>query len=124
MRNALVVCGMTAVAMFALANAVAEEKADKPAHDIKEVMKVCMKGGLCKKVCSGQGSADDAKKLHGMLVALSQNTPPKGSADSWKKLTSELVAAAQDVVDEKDGAGARLKAAANCAACHKPHKGK
>ena len=58
-----------------------------------------------------------------MLVALSKNEPPKGDADSWKKLTGALVKAAKGCVDGDADAGAALRKAGNCGACHKKHKG-
>ncbi len=51
------------------------------------------------------------------------NVPPDhGSLDSWKAKTGALVAAAQDVIDGKEGAGDRLRTAANCRACHQTHR--
>ncbi|MDX1944090.1 MAG: hypothetical protein SFU86_01685 [Pirellulaceae bacterium] len=96
----------------------AEEKAS-----IKEVMKVCMKGGLCKKVADGNASDDEKKQLVSLFTAMAAAKPPKGSDDSWKEKTTALVDAAKAAAEGKDGAGAALKAAANCAACHKEHKG-
>jgi hypothetical protein len=94
-----------------------------PKHTIKQVMKEAHKDGLLKKVASGQGTKADAEKLLDLYKSLGPNKPPKGDADSWKTKTVNLVQAAQDVVDGKDGAGARLEKAANCAECHKAHKG-
>ncbi len=97
----------------------AQEKAT-----IKEVMQVCMKGGLCKKVASGEGSADDKKKLAEMFTALHAAKPSKGEQSSWDEKTKALVDAANDVLAGKDGAGAALQKAANCMGCHSVHKGK
>lgn len=90
----------------------AEEKTS-----IKEVMKVCMKGGLCAKVASGKASDEEKKTLLAMFTALSKNKPPMGEEASWKEKTSALI----DAVKANDGKA--LKKAANCAACHKVHKG-
>jgi mono/diheme cytochrome c family protein len=49
--------------------------------------------------------------------------PPKGDEENWKKMTGELVKAAKLAVDGDAGAGAALMKAANCAGCHKAHKG-
>jgi hypothetical protein len=96
----------------------------KPKYKIKDVMKKAMKGPLLKKVAGGNASDAEKKELHGMLVALGKNKPPKGDAESWKKLTDSLVKASQGVIDGDADAGAALKKAANCKACHSKHKGK
>ncbi len=95
---------------------------EAPKMKTKQIMKEGFKGGLLKKVAGGSASAEDAKKLHEMLVALSKNEPPKGEAESWKTLTTALVKASQGVVDGDKDAGAALQKAANCKACHKNHK--
>src|SRR3954454_8937954 len=46
----------------------AQEKAS-----IKEVMKVAMKGGLTKKVASGEPTEEEKKKLAGLFAALHEN---------------------------------------------------
>ena len=113
----VVVCGWAMLSMTSGA-----QDAKKPT--IKEVMQACMKGGLCKKVASGEGSADDKKKLAEMFTALHAAKPPKGEQASWDEKTNALLAAANDVIAGKEGAGAKLQAAANCMACHSAHKGK
>jgi len=97
----------------------AQEKAS-----IKEVMKVAMKGGLCKKVADGQANDEEKKKLAGLFAALHENKPPKGEQASWDEKTKALVDAANDVLAGKPGAADKLKTAANCMACHSAHKGK
>ena len=97
---------------------------DKAKHSIKDVMQACMKGGLCKKVASGEASAEDKAKLVEMFEALAADKPPKGDDASWKEKTAALVAAAKDCAAGKDGAGAALGKAANCMGCHSVHKGK
>lgn len=105
---------------FALSVSADEET--KPKYSTKEVMKAAFKGPLIKKVASGKASDEEKKKLHEMLVALGKNEPPKGEPESWKKLTTALVKASKAVADgDKEGA-AMLKKAANCKACHGPHK--
>jgi len=90
---------------------------------IKDVMKTAMKGGLCAKVAKGEASADEKKQLVELFTALAANKPPKGEEASWKEKTSALVAAAKEAAEGKEGAGAKLRTAANCMACHSAHKG-
>lgn len=91
--------------------------------EIKDVMKKAMKGGLCGKVASGKASDDEKKELVALFKGLAAATPPKGDADSWKAKTGALVDAAKKAAAGDADAGKALKAAANCAACHKVHKG-
>ena len=91
---------------------------------IKEVMQVAMKGGLCAKVAKGEASPEEKKKLAGLFAALHENKPPRGEQSSWDAKTKALVDAANDVLAGKEGAGAKLREAANCMACHTAHKGK
>lgn len=91
---------------------------------IKDVMKTCMKGGLCKKVAGGKASDAEKKKLHDLFVAMAKCKPPKGDEDSWKEKTEALVNAAKAAVDGDGKAGAALKKAADCKGCHSAHKGK
>jgi cytochrome c553 len=117
---ALVAIGGLAV-LWSLSSRAEDDK--KPVA-IKEVMQTCMKGGLCKKIADGGGSDEEKKKLLAMFQDLGKNKPPKGDEESWKKKTTALVEAAQAIVDKKEDGVAKLKAAANCAACHGTHKGK
>jgi surface antigen len=118
---------VTAVALAFFGSVGSENAAGggdkKPKFTISQVMKKAMKGGLCGKVASGKASDDEKKELVELFTALSMNTPPKGEADDWKAKTGALVSAAKAAVENKDGATAALKKAANCAACHKLHKG-
>jgi hypothetical protein len=90
---------------------------------IKDVMKKVMKGkpNFLAKVVK-EGSEAEKKELHKYLVALSKNTPKKGGEESWKKLTTALVEASTELVDGKEGAGAKLMKASNCKSCHSEHK--
>lgn len=83
---------------------------------IKEIMTKAMKGGLVTKVASGKASDEEKKELVRLFDYLHKNTPPKGEEASWKEKTNALLDAA------KKGDGKALKAAANCAGCHKVHK--
>ncbi len=116
---------LTLIGLFAGAAwrvAIAEEP-EKPQHTIKEVMKQAHKGGLLKKVLAGKGRHKDAMELIDFYASLADNQPPEGDAGSWKAKTDALIIAAARVsVKRKDGI-AKLKAATNCKACHKVHKG-
>jgi surface antigen len=116
---ACVVLGVLAVA-FSLSSRAEEEK--KPVA-IKEVMKTCMKGGLCGKVAKGKATDEEKKQLVAMFEDLAKNKPPKGEEESWKKKTAALIEAAKACAEGKEGAGEALQKAANCMACHSAHKG-
>lgn len=122
MRKLLVASMFVALGWTAMSLSSSAQDAKKPT--IKEVMQVCMKGGLCKKVASGQASEDEKKKLAEMFAALHANTPPRGDEASWKEKTKALVDAANAVLAGKEGATAALQKAANCMGCHSAHKGK
>ncbi len=94
----------------------------KPKYTTKDVMKKAMKGPLLKKVAGGEASDEEKKELYEMLVALGQNEPKKGDAESWKTLTGALEKAGKAAVDGDADAGSKLEKAANCKACHTPHK--
>jgi hypothetical protein len=96
---------------------------EKAKYTIPQVMKKAMKGGLCGKVASGKASDEEKAQLVELFTALSQNTPPQGDAKSWKEKTSALVDAAKKAAKGDEGAGAALKKAAVCKACHDVHKG-
>ncbi|OAI53703.1 hypothetical protein AYO44_15680 [Planctomycetaceae bacterium SCGC AG-212-F19] len=89
-----------------------------------DVMEKCMKGGLCKKVAEGKGSKEEKDTLLENFTSLSENKPPKGDPDSWKAKTGALVSAAKAAVADDKDYSTKLKAAANCKACHEVHKGK
>jgi hypothetical protein len=114
--------GSLLAACFVAMPANAEDDEKEPKYTTKQVMKVAMKGGLLKKVASGDASDEDKKKLHEMLVALGQNEPKKGDAESWKKLTTALAKAGKAAVDGDANAAELLKKSSNCKACHNLHK--
>lgn len=97
---------------------------DKEAKEIKikDVMQKCMKGGLCKKVASGEASDEEKAQLVVMFKAMSVAKPPKGDAESWKEKTAALVKGAEAAKAGDANAGKLLMAAANCKACHSVHK--
>jgi hypothetical protein len=116
-----VMIGLSALLLVARG---AEEEGGKPAYTIKQVMAKAHKSKLINKLAEGKGSKEEAQQLLDLYKALGANKPPKGDLEGWKAKTTAMVAAAQEVVDGKEGAGARLQKAANCANCHKEHKGK
>lgn len=118
------VLGLVVAVAFGLSwGILAAAQDDKPKFTIKEVMQKAHKGGLMKKIASGQGTKEEAGELVAMYNALGKNKPPKGEPGSWEAKTKALITAAQEVVDGKEGAGMRLQQAANCMACHSVHKG-
>ena len=121
-----VMIGLPVVLVGAFCVSLATQAADedKPKYTIKQVMAKAHKSKLINKLAEGKGSKEEAQELLDLYKALGANKPPKGDLEGWKKKTVEMVEAAQDVVDDKPGAGQRLQKAANCAACHKEHKGK
>jgi hypothetical protein len=122
MRKILVAGVMIAFGWVGLSLVTNAEDA-KPKHTIKEVMKAAHKSKLNEKVADGKASDAEKKELVELYVALAANKPPKGEAADWKTKTDALVAAAKDAEAGKEGAGAALKKAYNCGACHSAHKG-
>ncbi len=97
---------------------------DHDSHEfIEKVMKVAMKGGLCKKVAAGKATAEEQKKLAKMFQKFAKTKPPRGDSKSWKAKTEALAKAAQAFADGK-GSAKDLRKAANCKACHDAHKPK
>ncbi|MFN3486268.1 MAG: hypothetical protein ACK44W_12410 [Planctomycetota bacterium] len=94
------------------------------AGSVHDVMEAANKGkpSLYDRVVAGKATPEEVRKLSDLYQALSRLKPPKGDAKSWKEKTAALAAAARDVVDRKPGATEKLKAAANCKACHGAHK--
>jgi len=124
MRKLLVASMVVAAGWVAVGLTGSAAQDEKTKATIKEVMQICMKGGLCKKVASGGASDEEKKKLAGLFAALHENKPPKGDQDDWDKRTKALVDAANDVLAGKDGGAAALQKAADCMGCHSMHKGK
>ncbi len=77
---------------------------------------------LVVKAAAGDASEVEKQRLLKVLTGLADTQPDHGSLDSWKAKTGALVAAAQDLIDGKEGAGQRLRAASNCRACHQAHR--
>ena len=110
--------------LFTIATVTGIAIAQDDAKTIKHVMKVAMKGALAKSVISGKATAKEKEELLALFKDLAKAKPPRGTEADWKKKTTPLVDAAQEAVDGKSGAGAAVKSAANCKACHDAHKGK
>jgi hypothetical protein len=96
----------------------------QPKYSIEDVMDQAHgKKGILKKVYAGSAEKADKAKLVELYVALGQNKPPMGSAESWKSRTAALIAASKSVAKGEEAGVGALKKAANCAGCHKLHKG-
>jgi hypothetical protein len=98
----------------------------KPKYDIEEIMEKAHKppkNSLLVQVKTGKANAEQKKELLELYQELAKNKPEKGDLKDWQKRTNALVKAAKDVVDGKEGSLAKLGTAANCAACHKIHRG-
>jgi cytochrome c556 len=79
---------------------------------------------LIEKAAAGEASQTDKQKLLKVLTGMAAVPAAHGDAASWKARTEALVAAAQDLVDGKEGARDRLRAASACKACHLAHRAK
>jgi hypothetical protein len=117
---AVIAC-LTLMVGFVTIPATGQDDA-KPKYTIKDVMKKAMKGPLLKKVAGGGASDDEKKELYEMLVALGKNEPKKGEAESWKTLTAALEKAGKAAIEGESDASKMLEKAADCKACHTPHK--
>jgi len=94
------------------------------AGSVHDVMEAANEGkdSLYERVVGGKGTPEEARKLAELYQALPGLKPPKGDAKSWKEKATALAAAAKEVAGKKPGAVEKLKAAANCKACHSLHK--
>jgi len=90
-------------------------------HDVMEAANEG-KDSLYARVTGGKGTPEEARRLSDLYLSLPGLKPPKGDARSWKEKSTALAAAARDFADGKPGALQKLKAAANCKACHRIHK--
>jgi hypothetical protein len=96
---------------------------EKPKHTIPQVMAKAHKSGLYKKVAGGKASDAEKQELVELYTSLSKNEPPQGDAKAWKERTTALLDAAKGAAKGDEKAAASLTKLANCAACHKMHKG-
>ena len=97
---------------------------DGPPYTIKEVMIIGHKDGLLKKILADEATQDEKLKLLDLYISMVEADPPKGDLQSWRLLAGQAAVAAAKVAVGREGATAELKKTSNCAACHKPHKGK
>jgi len=104
------------------AGAIAPLSDDEEKLTISKIMKQAHKSGLLKKVATGKASDTEIAELHKLYSTMPKLTPPKGEEKSWQEKTAALIAASKAAVDKKPKAGALLKSATNCAACHQTHK--
>ena len=116
-------------ALFLLSSvsiAVAEDDKsdDGPPYTIKEVMIIGHKDGLLKKILADEATQAEKLKLLDLYISMVEADPSKGDLQSWRLLAGQAAVAAAKVAVGREGATAELKEASNCAACHKPHKGK
>ncbi len=105
---------------------IGTEAAEKVKSDytIKEIMKIAGKGGLNKKVASGEATDADKKQLLNLYIAMFEAKPPRGEEGSWMELAGGATLAAAKVAVGREGAEKELAAAFNCKACHANHKPK
>ncbi len=92
---------------------------------ISDVMKQAHGGGqnsLLNKATGPNAAKEDKEKLLSLYKALAENEPPKGDANSWKEKTSNLIKAAEANLKGEQGAGQKVRQAANCMACHRVHR--
>jgi len=104
-----------------LPSQAADSKSD-PKHSVVEVMRDGMKKQQWKQLLEEDVAASDKAKLVELFEDLMRSKAPHGDAKSWEKKTTELHAAAEAAVKGETGAAERLKAAVNCASCHREHK--
>ena len=91
---------------------------------IGKIMKAAMKGetSLFKKVCTGKGTPEDARKLSNCLNGLKGTKAPKGDQAAYDQKIDALLKAAADMAEGKKEAQPALGKAGNCKACHSEHK--
>lgn len=125
MRNLVLFLGLvTFLAVPSFANVQANNDDDEPKYEIGQVMKDGMKGGLLRKVASGQANEEETKMMMEMVASLKHYEPTKGSEESWKEKSEALEKALKGFIEGEDGAAAALRMASNCMACHQAHKPK
>ncbi len=89
---------------------------------IEEVMKTAMKGGLNKKVISGEATTEEKMQFLGLMIDLVENDPPQGDSAEWKAMAGNVLINAAKVAVGREGAGDALKEATNCKSCHDKFK--
>ena len=122
--NILILAAVSMLATIAFNSFAADDK--KEDSTISKAMKAHFKGDTSdiKKAAKGELSKDEVAKLVTAVKALSAEKPPEGDAADYKKKNDALVAALEKLAGGAEGAGAAVKEAANCKACHDAHKPK
>lgn len=122
--NILILATISMLATIAFNSFAAGDK--KEDSNISKTMKAHFKGDTSdiKKAAKGELSKDEVAKLVTAVKALSSEKPPEGDAADYKKKNDALVAALEKLASGAEGAGAAVKEAANCKACHDAHKPK
>ena len=92
-------------------------KKEEP-KSISDVMNAAMKGGLNRKVISGEATDEEKLEFLNLMIDLVENDPPQGDAAEWKNTAGLVMLTAAKVVVGREGAGDALKDAANCKRCH------
>jgi len=116
---------LTLGSMIGAGAVLAEEDKAKPKYTMKEIMTKGHKGrrSLVRRITEGGEYTDaDVKQLLAYYEALALHKPERGDMESWKTKTAALVAAAKKLAGGDKSAIPELKKAANCKACHEPHK--
>lgn len=115
--------------LLGLAGALANIRAaefDESRRVVVAAMRRVFRGpdALIEKAAAGEAGETEKQKLLKVLTGMAAVPCAHGDAASWKAKTEALVAAAQDLVEGKEGARERLRAASACKACHLAHRGK
>ncbi|MEZ6093590.1 MAG: hypothetical protein R3C03_05035 [Pirellulaceae bacterium] len=105
---------------FAVVNNDVAKKEDP--KSIEDIMKEGMKGGLSKKVASGEATDEEKLQMLSLLVDLVENDAPKGDEMEWKMMAGTAMMNAAKVVLGRDGAEESFKASIDCKACHDKFK--
>ena len=122
MRNLVLIASLAMfLAVPSLVSLNAQDD-DEPKFTMKQVMTEGMKGGLVKKVISGDATEEEMKKFMEMSKTLAKYEPKKGEAEDWKKRVKTIHEALKGIADGDADAAEALKKATNCADCHKAHK--
>ena len=127
MKNTTLLLSLVATLSCGLAfKASAEGEKKKEDSPIGKIMKAHFKGDTSdiKKAVKGELSKEEITKLAADLKAMIAEKPPIGEAASWKEKSEALFSAVEKLEKGEADAGAGVKAAANCKACHEAHKPK
>src|ERR1700735_254087 len=113
----------SAVVTLTVALALAAFALDPKYQPIADAMKFAHKAPkgekkVSDKIIDGTVSDEDLKKTLELYKAMANTEPPKGDAAAFKEKVAKLIGATEDVVAQKDGAGAAYKKAVSGKACH------